>query len=105
MLSLTFSQCFVAMNTAHVSAPLAGGVGKPLGNDGGAWPCMATTTQLGCATTRLGRPIKVSFTVLASPGASSAWAARCLASSQVSAGRGAGLGCAGAGLGVGGGSL
>ena len=82
------------MNTAHVSALLAGGVGKPLGRVGGACPLMATTTQPGCATTRLGRPLRVSFTVLASPGASSACAARCLASSHVSAGMGAGLGLA-----------
>src|SRR4051794_32129214 len=91
------------MNTAHVSALLGGGMGKPLGSVGGACPWMATTTQLGCVTTRLGRPLRVSFTVLASPGASSACAARCLASSQVSAGTGAGLGlgCCGAGLGAG----
>src|SRR5437879_6237223 len=101
MLSLTLSQCLVAMNTAHVSALFGGGVGKPLGKVGGACPLMATTTQPGCAITRLGRPLRVSFTVLASPGASSACSARCLASSQVSAGMGAGLGCCGAGFGAG----
>src|SRR5215213_9565130 len=101
MLALTLSQCLVAMNTAHVSVLLAGGLGKPLGRVGGACPLMATTTQPVCATIRLGRPLKVSFTVLASPGASSACAARCLASSQVSAGMGAGLGLVGAGAGLG----
>src|SRR4051812_26635715 len=91
MLSLTCSHCLVAMNTAQVSVLLAGGLGKPLGRVGGACPWRATTTQLACATTRLGRPLRVSFTVLASPGACSACAARCLASSQVSAGLGAGV--------------
>src|SRR5689334_4947988 len=84
--SFTLTHCLVAMNTAHVIALFAGGVGRPLGKLGGALPFIAITTQLGCWTTLSGRPIKVSFTVLASPIAGNTSVTSCLTSSQVGAG-------------------
>src|SRR5215208_6071545 len=83
--ALTLVHCWVAMNTAHVTALFAGGVGKPLGKLGGALPFRATTTQLGCGTTFLGLPIRVIFTVLASPIACSAAWMSGLTSSHVGA--------------------